>query len=106
MIVPPGFRSPARSAASIIGSPIRSLTGERAQEGLTIDAEERDIRRCDDGGGPRDVADERDLAEPVAGSQAADLRSADGDAEAPVDDQVEAIADLAGPDDRRTRGPE
>ena len=26
MIVPPGFSSPARSAASIIGSPIRSLT--------------------------------------------------------------------------------
>src|SRR3954470_10077730 len=77
-----------------------AAAGHRGDERVPVEPVEVDVGAARHGRGPWDVAQEGDLAEEVAGFQAPRRFMVDGDVELSGVDDVEAVADIAGADDR------
>ena len=75
------------------------VAGHRRQELVPRQRNERGIRRGADGGGPRDVTQQRDLPERVARAELPDGHAVDEGFEASGFHDEEAVARLALPDD-------
>ena len=76
------------------------VSGHRRDEVVALELEQLDVRLRDDVGGARNVSEQRDLAEEVAGAELARLRVHGRDLDGAVDDHVEAVAVLPGAEDR------
>src|SRR4051794_18687992 len=75
------------------------MTRDRSDELVPLEGEQLRIVDSGDGGGARNVAQERDLAERLAGPGIADLLAVDRDLDASVLDDVEEVAGVALPED-------